>query len=70
MLRTLYEQLAGRRGPSEVTLVHEEYQGRNVLSIAHRDPDDVAEAPKYYEQLVFTRWRKGSPSEQTEQHGA
>ena len=62
LVRALRAQLAGRRGPLEVSLDHEDYRGRNVVSISVRDDDDVAEAPVYYEQLVFTRFRRTPPS--------
>ena len=66
LVRALRAQLAARRGPLEVSLDHEDYRGRNVLSITVRDDDDVDETPVYYEQLVFTRFRRRQPS--TEDH--
>ena len=62
LIRALRAQLTGRRGPLEVSLDHEDYRGRNVLSITVRDDGDGAEAPVYYEQLVFTRFRRTQPS--------
>lgn len=58
LVRALRAQLAGRRRPLEVSLGHEDYTGRNVLSITVRDDDDVDETPVYYEQLVFARFRR------------
>ena len=66
LVRALRAQLTGRRAPLEVSFDvsfdHEDYTGRNVLSITVRDDDDVDEAPVYYEQRVFTRFRRTQPS--------
>ena len=62
LVHALRAQLAGRRGPREVSLDHEDYTGRNVLSITLRDDDDVDETPVYYEQRIFTRFRRTQPS--------
>ena len=58
LVSALRAQLTRRREPLEVSLDHEDYTGRNVLSITVRDDDDVDEPPVYYEQLVFTRFRR------------
>lgn len=62
LVRALRAQLNRFRGPLEVSLDHEDYSGRNVLSITVRDDDDVAETPVYYEQRIFTRFRRIHPS--------
>ena len=58
LVRTLRSQVRRRSQPLEVSLEHEEYVGRHVLSITKRDVDDVSEIPVYYEQLVFSRYRR------------
>ena len=40
-----------------VGLAHEEYEGRNVVSIVVRDGYDDLEAVTYYDQPVFARHR-------------
>jgi len=66
LVRALRAQIGKRNLPREVSFEHEDYRGRNVLSIAVRDEDDVDEIPVYYEQRVFTRFRLTRPSVEDE----
>ena len=57
LVNALRDQLKKRRVPDEISFDHDEYVGRNVLSITVRDENDVDEIPLYYEQAIFTRLR-------------
>ena len=58
MLRALYERLTTQRHRVDVvSLEHEEYEGRNVLSITAWDEHDGLEEVSYYEQPIFARYR-------------
>ena len=60
-LRTRLE--SGRTQDLVADLAHEEYEGRNVLSIVARDEYDGLEEVTYYDQRVFRRHRSTSVEE-------
>lgn len=61
--RALYERVRTQRSLDVVSLEHEEYQGRTVLSITARDEYDGLEEVTYYEQPIFQRGRLPSTQE-------
>jgi len=68
LVRALRAQVARRNLPREVSFEHDDYTGRNVLSIVVRDADDVDEIPVYYEQRVFTRFQRTPSGEDEASH--
>ena len=56
ILRTVHERFPARKAQEMVvSLAHEEYEGRHVLSIVARDEYDDLEPVTYYDQPVFAR---------------
>ena len=63
ILRVVHERLPTREaGDDVVSLAHQEYDGRNVVSIVARDEYDDLEPVTYYDQPLFTR-RRAKPGE-------
>ena len=63
ILRVVHERLPTREaGDDVVSLAHQEYDGRNVVSIVARDEYDDLEPVTYYDQPLFTR-RQAKPGE-------
>ena len=61
VLRTRLQALRTKKLVGD--LAHEEYEGRNVLSIVARDEYDGLEEVTYHSQLVFRRHRSTSGEE-------
>lgn len=57
ILRTVFERFPRQAQEMVIGLAHEEYEGRNVVSIVVRDEYDDLEAVTYYDQPVFARHR-------------